>query len=108
MGLPVSEGAEKASYIDNVIVEFGPGFIHVSETQDIVMDSACDLIDFYDDVDVFMPMANVEVSPSCCSNYVDGFPSNEGAFMLAKDLDLDPDPIPRSCIGFPRAFALSS
>jgi hypothetical protein len=93
MGLPASEEAEKASYIDEIMDEFGPGFVHVSEIKDIVMDSACDLIDFYDDVDVFMPMEDVKVSPSCCSGYEDGFAFNEGAFMYAKDLDLDPDPM---------------
>ena len=93
MGLPASEEAEKASYIHEIMDEFGPGFVHVSETKDIVMDSACDLIDFYDDDDVFMPMEDVRVSPSGCSGYEDGFTPNEGAFMYAKDLDLDPDPM---------------
>ena len=93
MGLPASEEVEKASYIDDIMAEFGPGFVHFSETQDIVMDSACDLINFYDDVDVFMPMDDVKVSPSCRSNYADGFLSSQGAFMFSKDLDLDPDPM---------------
>ena len=93
MGLPASEEAEKASYIHEIMDEFGPGFVHVSETKDIVMDSACNLIDFYDDVDVFMPMKDVRVSLSGCSGYEDGFTPNEGAFMYAKDLDLDPDPM---------------
>ena len=93
MGLPASEEAEKASYIDEIMDEFGPGFIHVSETKDIVMDSACDLIDFSDDVDVFMPMEDVKVSPSCCSGYEDVFTPSEGTFMYAQDLDLDPDPM---------------
>ena len=50
------------------------------------------LIDFYDDVDVFMTMEDAKVSPTCCRNFEDESSLNEGAFMLAKDLGLDPDP----------------
>ena len=57
------------------------------------MDSAGDLIDFYTDVDVIMPMEDVKIFPSCYSNCEDGFTLNEGAFMYGKGLDLDPDPI---------------
>jgi len=67
--------------------EFCPGFVHISETQDIVIDSACDLINFYDDVDVIMPMEDVKISPSC-SNYEDGFTLNESAFMYTEGLIL--------------------
>ena len=45
------------------------------------MDSACDLIDFCDDVDVVMPMEDIKVSPTCCSKYKDGLSLN----------NLDPD-----------------
>ena len=91
--LTTSEEAEKASYIDGILDEFGPGFIYVSESKDIVMDSACDLINFYDEVDVFLPMEDFKVSSSCCSNYEDEFTLNESAFMYAKDFDLDLDPM---------------
>jgi len=82
MGLPASE-AEKAFYIDKIMDEFGPGFVRVSETHDIVMDSACNLINFYDDVDAIMPMEDVKISPSC-SNCEDGFTLNESALCTRR------------------------
>jgi len=88
MGLPASEEAESASYIREVMDEFGPGFVHVSETEDIIMDSACDLIDFNDEV--LMPMEDVKVSPSCCGDYEEGLPQTTGAFTFANDVDLGP------------------
>ena len=54
------------------------------------MDSAGDLIDFYNDVEVIMPTEDVKISPSCYSNYEDGFTLNEGAFMYGRVLDPDP------------------
>jgi len=87
MGLPASEEAEKASYIREVMGEFGSGFVHASETEDIIMDSACDLINFNDEV--FMPMEDVRVSPSCCGDYEDGLPA-AGASKLTNYVDLGP------------------
>jgi hypothetical protein len=77
----------------NSWVCLAPNLFMVSETQDIVMDSACNLINFYNDVDDIMPMGDIKISPSCCSNYEDGFTLNEGALMYRKGLDLDPDPM---------------
>jgi len=88
MGLPASEDTEEASYIRDVMDEFGPGLDHVSETEDVIMDSACDLIDFNDEV--FMPMEDIKVYPSCCGDYEDGLPPTTGAFKLTNDIDLGP------------------
>jgi len=78
MGLPASEEAEKASSIREVMVD-------VSETEDIIMDSVCDLIDFSGEV--LMPMEDIK---GCCGNYEDRLPPTTGAFMFMNDVDLGP------------------
>ena len=95
MDLPASEEAEVASFIDEVMDDFCAGFVHLSTTEDIVMDSACDLIDF--DGDVSMPMEGIEVPieptlPHQC-NDEDTFSPSEEDFMSAKKLDINPDPM---------------
>ncbi|KIM37944.1 hypothetical protein M413DRAFT_30592 [Hebeloma cylindrosporum] len=87
MGVPSPEEAEKASYIDEIMAEFGPGFVHVSETKDIMMDLVCDLLDFSDEA--FIPMEDIKASPFG----ENGLFSDGGAFMFTTDFDLAPDPM---------------
>jgi len=90
MDLPASETAEVTSIIDEIMDDFCTGFIHLSKTVDIVMESACDLIDF--DGDVSIPMDGIEVSIETAprqTNYEDAFSPNEGDAMSV-DIDADP------------------
>jgi hypothetical protein len=80
------KGLGEATAISEALFDFVGQGISMFDTEDTIMDSVCDLIDFDGDLDI--PMEDIKVSPAR-----DAFPPSDDTFMLSKKLKDEPVPM---------------
>jgi hypothetical protein len=80
------KGPGEATAISEALFDFVGQGISMFDTEDTIMDSVCDLIDFDGDLDI--PMEDIKVSPAR-----DAFPPSDDSFMLSKKLKAEPVPM---------------
>jgi hypothetical protein len=61
------------------------------DTEDTIMDSVCDLIDFDGDLDI--PMEDIKVSSARRRTFEDAFPPSDDSFLPSKKLKAEPVPM---------------
>ena len=85
------KGPGEATAISEALFDFVGQGIPVFDTEDTIMDSVCDLIDFDGDLDI--PMEDIKVSPARRRTFEDAFPPSDDSFMPSKKLKAEPVPM---------------
>jgi hypothetical protein len=85
------KGPGEATAISEALFDFVGQGIFMFDTEDTIMDSVCDLIDF--DGDLNIPMEDIKVSPTRRRTFEDAFPPSDDSFMPPKKLKAEPVPM---------------
>jgi hypothetical protein len=85
------KGPGEATAISEALFDFVGQGISMFDTEDTIMDSVCDLIDFDGDLDI--PMEDIKVSPTHHRTFEDAFTPSDDSFMPSKTLKAEPVPM---------------
>ena len=81
----------EATAISEALFDFMGQGISTFDSEDTIMDSVCDLIDFDGDLDI--PMEDIKVSSAHRRTFEDAFPPSDDSFIPLKKLKAEPVPM---------------
>ena len=88
-------GPGETTAISEALFDFVGQGISTFDSEDTIMDSVCDLIDFDGHLDI--PMEDIKVSPARRRTFEDAFPPSDDSFMPSKKLKAEPVPMEVDC-----------